>query len=94
MKKTFAIIALALFIGGISVPAIAAINNVPTQITLNEEDPKKKEKKAETTAEGETTKEGETKKAATKSDGCATEKKAEGDGCATEKKSESKSECG
>lgn len=88
MKKTLAIIALALFIGGISVPAIAAINNVPTQISLNEEDPKKKEQKAETTKEGETT------KAATKSDGCATEKKAEGDGCATEKKSESKSECG
>jgi len=88
MKKTLAIIALALFIGGISVPAIAAINNIPSQITLNEEDPKKKEKKAETA------KEGETKKAATKSDGCATEKKAEGEGCAAEKKSESSGECG
>jgi hypothetical protein len=88
MKKTLAILALALFIGGISVPAIAAINNIPTQITLNEEDPKKKEKKAETT------KEGEAAKKATKSEGCATEKKAEGEGCATEKKSESKSECG
>jgi len=88
MKKTLAIIALALFIGGISVPAIAAINNIPTQITLNEDDPKKKATKAEAA------KEGETKKAATKSDGCATEKKAEGDGCATEKKTESKSECG
>ena len=86
MKKTLAIIALALFIGGISVPAIAAINNTPAQITLNEEDPKKKKAEAK--------KEGETKKAATKSDGCATEKKAEGDGCATKKKSESKSECG
>jgi len=87
MKKTLAIIALALFIGGISVPAIAAINNTPAQITLNEDDPKKKK--------AEATKEGETKKAATKkADGCATEKKAEGDGCATEKKSESKSECG
>ena len=88
MKKTLAILALALFIGGIGVPAIAAINHVPAQITLNEEDPKKKEKKAETA------KEGETKKAATKSDGCATEKKAEGEGCATEKKSESTSVCG
>ncbi len=88
MKKTLAIIALALFIGGISVPAIAAINNIPSQITLNEDDPKKKVKKAEAS------KEGETKKAATKSDACATEKKAEGEGCATEKKSESKSECG
>ena len=80
MKKTLAIIALALFIGGISVPAIAAINNTPTQITLNEDDPKKKK--------AEATKEGETNKAATKSDGCATEKKAEGEGCATEKKAD------
>ena len=71
MKKTLAIIALALLIGGISVPAIAAINNVPAQITLNEEDPKKKEKKAETAKEGEATKK------ATKSDGCATEKKSD-----------------
>lgn len=86
MKKTLAIIALALFLGGISVPAIAAINNIPTQITLNDDDPKKKK--------AEATKEGETKEAAAKSEGCATEKKAEGDGCATEKKSESKKECG
>lgn len=87
MKKTLAIIALALFIGGISVPAIAAINNTPVEITLTDDDPKKK--KAETSK-----KEAETKKAATKTEGCATEKHAEGDGCATEKKSESKSECG
>ena len=86
MKKTLAIIALALFIGGISVPAIAAINNTPVEITVTDDDPKKKK--------AETKKEGETKKAATKSDGCATEKHAEGDGCATKKKSESKSECG
>ena len=57
MKKVLAILALALFIGGISVPAIAANNNALTVIALNEEDPKKKEatekeatdKKAETT---------------------------------------------
>ena len=51
MKKTLAILALALFIGGISVPAIAANNNNLTVISLSEEDPKKKEKsekKAET----------------------------------------------
>ena len=51
MKKTLAILALALFIGGISVPAIAANNSDLTVISLNEEDPKKKEKsekKAET----------------------------------------------
>ena len=68
MKKTLAILALALFIGGISVPAIAAINNLPSQITLNEEDPKKKEKKAED-------KKAEKSKDAKKSDACATEKK-------------------
>ena len=51
MKKTLAILALALFIGGISVPAIAVNNSDLTVISLNEEDPKKKvksEKKAET----------------------------------------------
>lgn len=68
MKKTLAILALALFIGGISVPAIAAINNAPFQITLNEDDPKKKEKKAED-------KKAEKSKEAKKSDACATEKK-------------------
>ena len=44
MKKTLAILALALFIGGISVPAIAASNNAPTLISLQEDDPKKKSK--------------------------------------------------
>lgn len=63
MKKTLAILALALFIGGISVPAIAASNNALTMISLQEDDPKKKEKKAE-------------KKAAEKkSSDCTTEKK-------------------
>ncbi len=70
MKKTLAIIALALFIGGISVPAIAASNNALTQITLNEDDPKKKEKKSDD-------KKAEKSKKATKSDGCATEKKSD-----------------
>ncbi len=52
MKKVLVTLALALFIGGISVPAIAANSNAQTVITLNEEDPKKKEKsekKAEST---------------------------------------------
>jgi len=63
MKKTLAILALALFIGGISVPAIAASNSALTMISLQEDDPKKKEKKAD-------------KKAAEKkSSDCTTEKK-------------------
>ena len=88
MKKTLAILALALFIGGISVPVIAANSSAPNVISLNEEDPKKKEKKAEATTEAETTKE------STKSEGCATEKKADGENCATETKSESTHKCG
>ena len=66
MKKTLAILTLALFIGGISVPAIAANNNALTIISLQEEDPKKKEKSE---------KKAETSKEATKSGDCSTEKK-------------------
>jgi len=88
MKKTLAILALAMFIGGISVPAIAANSNALTVISLQEEDPKKKEKKAESA------KEGEAAKKSSKSEGCATEKKAEGEGCATEKKATTASKCG
>lgn len=43
MKKVLAILALALFIGGLSVPAIAASNNATSVIALYEEDPKKDE---------------------------------------------------
>jgi hypothetical protein len=65
MKKTLAILALALFLGGLSVPAIAASDNALTMISLQEDDPKKKEKKAE-----------KSKKAAEKkSSDCTTEKK-------------------
>ena len=51
MKKVLAILALALFIGGLSVPAIAVNNSNQTVIALNEEDPKnaETEKKSETT---------------------------------------------
>ncbi len=66
MKKTLAILTLALFIGGISVPAIAASNNAPTIISLQEEDPKKKEKSE---------KKAKTSKEATKSGDCSSEKK-------------------
>jgi len=88
MKKTLAILALALFIAGIGVPAIAASSNALTLISLQEEDPKKKEKKAESAKEGEAA----TK--ASKSEGCATEKKAEGECSTSEKKSESSGQCG
>jgi len=76
MKKTLAILALALFIGGISVPAIAANSNAMTIISLQDEDPKKK-------AEGE--KKAEKSKEATKSGDCSSEKKASD--CSSEKKS-------
>ncbi|RLE01665.1 MAG: hypothetical protein DRJ13_06605, partial [Bacteroidetes bacterium] len=66
MKKTLAILTLALFIGGISVPAIAASNNALTIISLQDEDPKKKEKSE---------KKAETSKEATKSGDCSSEKK-------------------
>ncbi len=78
MKKTLAILALALFIGGISVPVLANNNNAPTVITLQDEDPKKK-------ADGEKKeKKAEKSKEATKSSDCTTEKKSD---CASEKKS-------
>ena len=53
MKKVLAVLALALFVGGITVPAVAAISNNSAVITLMEEDPATKttEKKAETKAE-------------------------------------------
>ena len=69
MKKTLAILALALFIGGISVPVIAANSNALTLITLQDDDPKKK-------AEGEKSeKKADTSKEATKSGDCSSEKK-------------------
>ena len=42
MKKTLAVLALALFIGGISVPAIASNYDAPAVMELRDEDPKKK----------------------------------------------------
>lgn len=69
MKKTLAILALALFIGGMSAPVIAANNNAITTISLNEDDPKKKEKKA--------AKKAEKSKKATKTEDCSGEKKSD-----------------
>ena len=78
MKKVLVILALALFIGGISAPAIASNNNALTMISLQEDDPKKK--KATKSKE------------ATKSSDCTTEKKSSD--CTHEKKEKSSSECG
>ena len=69
MKKALAILALALFIGGVSAPVIAANSNALTVISLNEEDPKKKE-----TTKTEESKEA-SKSEAKKSSDCSTEKK-------------------
>ena len=70
MKKTLAVLALALFIGGISVPAIANNNSAPALMELRDEDPKKK-------AEGEKSeKKAEKSKEATKKSGdCTSEAK-------------------
>ena len=53
MKKTIAILALALFIGGISVPVLANTYETQTLISLQDDDPKKKaeKKKAEKSKE-------------------------------------------
>ena len=70
MKKTLAILALALFIGGISAPVIANNSNALTLISLQEDDPKK--------AKGEKSeKEAATSKEATKSEDCSKEKKSD-----------------
>jgi NAD/NADP transhydrogenase alpha subunit len=79
MKKTLAILALALFIGGISVPVIAVNHSNSTLISQRDEDPKKKEKSEKTEKSAEQTKE------ATKSGDCSSEKKAE---TSSEKKSD------
>ena len=78
MKKALAVLALALFIGGISVPAIASNHKAMNLISLRDDDPKKK-------ADGEKTdKKAETTEASTKSHDCSSDKKAE----TSEKKTE------
>lgn len=67
MKKTIAILALALFIGGISVPVLANTYETQTLISLQDDDPKKKTEK----------KKAEKSKEATKSGDCAQEKKSD-----------------
>jgi len=67
MKKTIAILALALFIGGISVPVLANTYETQTLISLQDDDPKKKAEK----------KKSEKSKEATKSGDCTQEKKSD-----------------
>ncbi|MCK4746074.1 MAG: hypothetical protein KAT15_03525 [Bacteroidales bacterium] len=71
MKKALAILALALFLGGISAPVIAASFDNATQIVLAEEEPKKEEKKAEKKSEKSTEKSSECSKS------CGGEKKSD-----------------
>ena len=70
MKKVLVIIALALFVGGISVPVIAANSSNFAQIELQEEDPKKKETKKEATKKSSDC-------SSEKSSDCSTEKKSD-----------------
>ncbi len=79
MKKVLAILALALFIGGFSAPVIAASSDVLTEISLNEDDPKKSDKKAESSE-----KKSDSSKSKKKSDCSKSEKKSE---CGDSKKS-------
>jgi len=84
MKKVLAILALALFIGGLSAPVIAANSNALTLISLQEEDPKKKETKKKAKTSKEASKSSSDCDAKKKSD-CSTAKKAD---CCTEKKTD------
>jgi hypothetical protein len=51
MKKVLAIIALALFIGGLSVPVMAAGTELASQVELQGEETKKKKKSEKSTKE-------------------------------------------
>jgi hypothetical protein len=82
MKKVLAFLAMALFIGGLTAPVVAAINNDIAVITLGDEDPDKKvttEKKAETTAKSSDCASGEKTEtaAAAKSSDCTSGEKTE-----------------
>ena len=81
MKKILAVLALALFLGGIAVPAAAAILDVNVSIEFMEEDPKKK-----TAEKASAEKKADSEK--TTSEGCASSEKA-----AESSKSTKKSDC-
>jgi hypothetical protein len=73
MKKALAIIALALFVGAIGAPVIAATVNHPVQTRVLEDDKKKEETKGEKSAEGTEA----TKKTSDCSKSCEGEKKSD-----------------
>jgi hypothetical protein len=82
MKKVLAVLTLALFIGGITVPAVAAINSDMAVITLSDDEQPKKEttdKKSETAEKTSETK--------AKSGDCSSHEKAEAPKKTAEKKS-------
>ena len=83
MKKVLAVLTLALFIGGITVPAVAAINSDMAVITLSDDEQPKKEttdKKSETTEKTSETK--------AKSGDCSSHEKAEAPKTAEKKSSD------
>ena len=84
MKKVLAVLALALFIGGLSVPAVAAINNDLAVITLSDDEQPKKEETTEKKSET-TEKTSETK---AKSGDCTSHEKAEAPKTAEKKSSD------
>jgi hypothetical protein len=49
MKKLFAMIALAVFLGAIASPAIAAVYSTPIAVKVNDDKPKKAKATTETT---------------------------------------------
>lgn len=78
MKKLVAILALVIFMGGMTAPVLASSNSALLTIEMADKDPKKAEKKTEKKAEAK-------KSDAKHSADCTTEKKSSD--CTTEKKS-------
>jgi hypothetical protein len=74
MKKVLAVLALAIFLGGISATAIAATVRTSSTYQLYEEEKKADEKKSEAKTESSSKKSGECSKECTKSKECTSEK--------------------
>jgi hypothetical protein len=83
MKKVLAVLALALFIGGLTVPAVAAVHNDLAVITLSDDEQPKKETTEKTSETTEKT--SETK---AKSGDCTSHEKAEAPKTAEKKSSD------
>ena len=90
MKKVLAVLALALFIGGLTIPSVAAINNDLAVITLSDDEQPTKEtaeKKSETTEKTSETTE-KTSETKAKSGDCTSHEKAEAPKTAEKKSSD------